>query len=189
MSAHDLPRVLVALEIAAFSRAADGSFVALAPTPDWFTRITSDTTFPFLGHILEEAGLFWRSGEPGSRQWGPCAEVNESGEEYHYMVSALVADGGQYLVFQLDPGADRMRELLQKVRSEALSAERDLASFAAIVAEMRRTNNGVKELLAQLVVSDLTPKQLELVNTLASKCVMLMGGASKLIRATTLPRI
>src|SRR5829696_2956040 len=189
MSAHDLPTVLLALEMAAFKRAADGSFVSIAPTPDWFTRITSDTTFPFLGHILEEAGAFWRRGLPGTRQWGPCAEVNERGEEYHYMVSALLADDGQYLVFQLDPGADRLREVLQKVRSEALSAERDSASFAAIVAEMRGINKGVKELLGQLVVSDLTPQQLELVNALAAKCVALMGGASKLIRATTLPRL
>ena len=189
MSAHELPTVLRALEMAAFKRAADGSFVSIAPTPDWFARITSETTFPFLGHILEEAGAFWRRGLPGSLQWGPCAEVNESGEEYHYLVSALIADDGQYLVFQLDPGADRMRDLLQKVRSEALSAERDSASFTAIVAEMRRTNKSVKEILAQLVVSDLTPLQRELVNTLAAQSVALMGGASKLIRATTLPRL
>ena len=189
MSEHELPVVLSALQMAAFKRAPDGSFVSMAPIPDWFTRITSDTTFPFLGHILEEAGAFWRRGVAGSRQWGPCAEVNESGEEYHYLVSALLTEDGQYLVFQIDPGADRMRDLLQKVRSEALSAERDSASFAAIVAEMRRTNKDVRELLQQLVVSDLTPRQLELVNALAAKCVALMGGASSLIRATTLPRV
>ncbi|MGC4081358.1 MAG: hypothetical protein QM736_04400 [Vicinamibacterales bacterium] len=84
--------------------------------------MTSGDTFPFLGHILEEATAFWKRGMAGRADWGPVAEVDHDGHEYHYIVTALIADGRQYLVFQLDPGAERMREVLQKVRSEALSA-------------------------------------------------------------------
>lgn len=189
MSEHRLATVLHSLQTAAFTRLPDGSFEPLAPPPDWFRRITAETTFPFLGHILAEAAAFWQRGTPGSTEWGPCAEVNEDGVEYHYMVSAIVADGGQYLVFQLDSGADRMREVLQKVRSQALSAEQDAASYEAVVAEMRRTNKDVKELLQLLVVSNLTPPQLELINKLAAKSVDLIGSASRLIRATTITRV
>jgi hypothetical protein len=189
MSAESLTTLLPALDMALFERAADGSFTPLAPPPHWFRQVTSDTTFPFLGYILEEAGTFWQRGTAGTTEWGPCAEVNEKGVEYHYRVTALIADGRQYLVFQLDPGADRMREVLQKVRSQALSAEQDSATHEAVAAELWQANADVKELMKLLLLSNPTPAQLELLNRLATNCVALMGGVAKLIRATTIPRV
>src|SRR5262249_22458651 len=112
--------LLPALEIAAFERRKDGSFSPVAAPPAWFNRIIADGVFPFLGHILEEANQFWTSRAPGRRDWGPCAELDESGTEFHYIVSALTAGDRQYLVFQLDPGSDRMRQMLQQVRERAL---------------------------------------------------------------------
>jgi len=179
-----LSKLLPAMATAAFLRRTDGSFVALAPLPAWFTRIASDTTFPFLGHILEEAQTFWRSGVQGSNDFGPCAADDESGAEFHYKVTALSAEGSQYLVFQLDPGADRMREVLQKIRNEGLSAERDASSHEAVATELRTINKDIKDLLRLLLTSNPTPEQTERLNTLAALCVRQMGGVTKLIRAT-----
>lgn len=121
--ADDLAGTLLpALEIAAFARAADGSFTSIAPVPPWFGRLVADTTFPFLGHILEEATQFWATGAEGFREFGPCAEVDEAGVEYHYKVIAVSARGPQFLLFQRDPAADRLRDVLQKAREHALDA-------------------------------------------------------------------
>ena len=116
--------LLSALQIAAFERTADGSFRAVAALPAWFARLGRDGTFPFLGYILEEAVAFWAARTNGVRQWGPCVDVNEAGGEFHYQVKAVTVGERGYLVFELDQGAERMREVLQKVRSEALDATR-----------------------------------------------------------------
>jgi hypothetical protein len=124
MSDDVLKALVPALGIAAFERREDGSFGAVAPLPRWFERLAGDGTFPFLGHILEEAGVYWNKKEGGkSHEWGPCAEVDEAGKEFHYTVTALTVAGRKYLVFRLDPGSDRMQQMLQKVRDQALAAE------------------------------------------------------------------
>jgi hypothetical protein len=124
MTADIAELLLPALQIAAFERMADGSFRALAPAPAWFERLGRDGTFPFLGHILEEAVQFWSTRTDGVRQWGPCVEVNERGAEFHYRVKALTHGHHAFLVFELDEAAERIREVLQKVRSDALEAAR-----------------------------------------------------------------
>jgi hypothetical protein len=125
MSRDDLARLLPALDIAAFERNAEGSFEPVAPLPPWFSRLGRDGSFPFLGHILEEAVTFWSVRTDGVRAWGPCADVDEQGNEVHYLVKAVTIGLNAYLVFQIDEAADRMRKVLQKVRSEALENERN----------------------------------------------------------------
>ena len=115
--------LLTALGIAAFERDAKGGFQSLAALPTWFTRLPRDGTFPFLGHILEEASAFWNSGADGLREWGPCVEVDDSGSEFHFLVKAIRASTRTYLVFQVDEGAERLRQVLQKVREDALAKE------------------------------------------------------------------
>lgn len=122
MTDDALSILLTALDIAAFERVPESGFRPLAPPPAWFGRLSRDGTFPFLGHILPEAQAFWNSGAEGLRQWGPCAELGEDGREFHYLVKALTVQTRAYLVFQLDESAERMREVLQKVRSDALAA-------------------------------------------------------------------
>src|SRR5262245_49608647 len=124
--------ILSAMGIAAFERQTDGSFSPVNPPPAWFMRIVGAGTFPFLGHILKEANQFWEDRSPGRRDWGPCAEVDESGMEFHYTVAAITADAKQYLVFQLDPGSDRVREVLQQVREQSLAAAQDGRGDATI---------------------------------------------------------
>ena len=82
MSDDLLKSLIPALDIAAFERRDDGSFGSIAPVPPWFTRLASDTAFPFLGHILEEANRFWLAGQHGVYEWGPVAETNEAGAEF-----------------------------------------------------------------------------------------------------------
>jgi hypothetical protein len=113
------------LDIAAFEREPAGGFRSLAPMPAWFMRVSRDGTLPFLGHILEEAHVFWDAAAEGVREWGPCADVDEAGKEFHYRVKALRVGASAYMVLQIDDGADRLRELLQKVRNDALIAARN----------------------------------------------------------------
>ena len=124
MADDALSALLPALGIAAFERAPGGSFSSLAPLPSWFPRLGRDGTFPFLGHILEEANAFWDSHVEGVREWGPCADVDENGREFHYRVKALTLATRAYLVFQFDEGAEQVREILQKVRGDALASGR-----------------------------------------------------------------
>ena len=143
MSDVTLNTLLPALDLAVFERRGDGSFKSIADRPAWFDRLVADPTFPFLGHILEEAKVFWNSGETGRREWGPVAEVDESGSEFHYKVTAVGSDARQLLVFQLDLGADQVREVLQKVRTDMLVAEQRAGSDArmrkAHLSELRQS--------------------------------------------------
>src|SRR5687767_10738743 len=68
MTDNSLATLLTALDIAAFEPGTEGGFQSLAPLPTWFTRLGRDGTFPFLGHILEEANVFWNSGADGLRE-------------------------------------------------------------------------------------------------------------------------
>ena len=126
MSDELLKALLPALGMAAFERHVDGSFRALAPTPRWFERLAGDGTFPFLGHILEEATRHWNKGDAAKpREWGPSAETDEAGHEFHYIVTALTLSGRNVLIFSLDTASDRMQNVLQKVRDQALAAEQE----------------------------------------------------------------
>jgi hypothetical protein len=122
MTDQSFSTLLTALDIVAFERQPDGAFRRLAAPPPWFASLTRDGTFPFLGHILEEAQTFWNSGREGVCQWGPCADVDDDGAEFHYIVKALRINLAAFLVFQRDDSAERVRDVLQKVRSEALAA-------------------------------------------------------------------
>jgi hypothetical protein len=189
MSDHPLSAVLPAIEIAAFQRLPDGSFSSIAPPPKWFGRLVADATFPFLGHILEEARQFWGGGTTGALAWGPCAEVDEAGREFHYKVTAVTAGGNQYLLFQLDPGSDQMRDVLQKVRERDLAAEREESDAHAIRAalqkEVRRIGEDIQALLRQLAGGNLTESQLEAWKALPPKVDELMSRADTLVRAAS----
>jgi len=124
MSDDLLKELLPALGIAAFERHVDGSFRALTTIPRWFERLAGDGTFPFLGHILEEATRHWNKGDAAKpREWGPSAETDEAGHEFHYMVTALTLSGRHLLIFSLDTASDRLQKMMQKVREQALAAE------------------------------------------------------------------
>jgi hypothetical protein len=116
-------------------------------------------------------------------------EVNEAGQEFHYKVVAVAADSAQYLVFQLDPAADQVRQILQKVRTEALAAERDAATYEAASASLHHAHLDIKDLVDRLWRSDPTPAQRELLNRLTTACVSVMGGVADLIRSTTVRRV
>ena len=142
MSDDMLNALLPALDLAVFERRDDGSFKSIAARPAWFGRLVADPTFPFLGHILEEANQFWATNLVGKREWGPVAEVDESGQEFHYKVIAVSTDDAQFLVFQLDVGSDQVRHVLQQVRTGMLAAEQragaDAAAQKANLTDLRR---------------------------------------------------
>jgi hypothetical protein len=172
MSDDLVTKLLPAMDIAAFKRSPEGSFALIAPPPRWFAGLVDDTTFPFLGHILEEATTFWQRGTTGCREWGPCAEVNEVGREFHYRVLAVNAEAGQFLVFELDSGADRMREVLQKVREQALAnpASDVQVRLSRVQHVVRRTSDRIQELLRPLLASGLRDPQFELWKKLSAVC-------------------
>jgi hypothetical protein len=179
----DEASVLTAMAIAAFERNQDGSFSPLAPLPAWFMRIVADGTFPFMGHILEEANQFWRSGSPGRQDWGPCAEVDESGAEFHYTVAAVSERDREYLVFQLDPGSDRMREVLQRERERALAAGHDSRSDSRAAAGVRQTAGEIRTLVESLQAVSSANTAIQVHRAVAAKCDELVRAVDELVRA------
>lgn len=173
MADQELTTLMPAMEIAAFRRRPDGAFAPLAPHPVWFAGLIADATFPFLGHILEEAVQFWESGATGRRDWGPCEEVDEAGRPFHYKVTALSAAGGQYLLFQLDPESDRMREALQRVRADALAATYQSSAEAdtllAVQSEVQRVTSEIGELARQIPGASSRGAQEKLASTLSER--------------------
>jgi len=123
MSDDHVALLLNALGIVAFERDAEGAFRPLVQPPPWFGALSRDGTFPFLGHILEEATAFWTTGSNGVRAWGPCAEVAADGKEFHYLVKAANVGARTYLLFQVDESVDQLRAVLQAVRSDALKRQ------------------------------------------------------------------
>lgn len=173
MSEPLLTDLLPALQIAAFARSADGSFSTASPTPAWFARLVKDTTFPFLGHILEEARQFWDSGAPGFREFGPCAEVDESGAEFHYKVIAVSTAGIQYLLFQPDAATDRMRDVLQKARELSLRAGEDsrtTAALALLQKEARMAAAEIGELIEQMRRARPQQDKSKVLDDIAARC-------------------
>ena len=116
-----LAGLLYTMGVAVFERRPDGAFVSVTEPPPWFSAMKSDATFPFLGHILRRLPSSGTATWSGRQDWGPCAEVDDHGKEFHYKVTAVQAEERQYLTFQLDCDSDRVREMLQKVREKALA--------------------------------------------------------------------
>lgn len=188
MSDDLLKTLLPALDIAVFERRSGGSFAAVAPPPAWFSRLTADMTFPFLGHILEEANDFWRRRDESPREWGPCVGVDEAGQEFHYKVVATIAGGGQYLLFQLDRGSDWVRGVLQKVRQQALVSEQnagDGGPLAAAQKDVRDAVNEIRDLSARMAGAVGAEERADLRRTLSDTCDRLQNGLDTLIRSLT----
>jgi hypothetical protein len=186
-----LKTLLPALDIAVFERRSGGSFAAVAPPPPWFSRLTADMTFPFLGHILEEANDVWRHRDAARREWGPCAEVDDTGQEFHYTVVATVVDGRQYLLFQLDRGSDWIRGVLQKVRQQALASEQGHGSRDALTAlqlELRAAVSELRDLSARMAASSRADERADLRQRVSAACDGLLNGVDALIRSLTASR-
>jgi hypothetical protein len=165
--------LFAALGIAAFARGGDGAFSAIAPIPAWFAHLVGDGTFPFLGYILEEAGGFWSAGTEGPKDFGPCAEVDEAGREFHYTVTAVSAAGKQYLLFQLDPAADRLREVLQKARELSLRVDGDgraRSAFTILHKEAAAAADEIRELTGRLRRGQPSPADQPILQEIAACC-------------------
>ena len=181
MSEEVLSALLPALGYAVFARGADGTFAALAPPPGWFTRL-GDATFPFLGHILEEATDFWRGGTSGFQEWGPCAEVDPSGVEFHYKVIAYNVANRQLLLFHLDAESDHMRQVLSVVRTQSLMAEQNRGAYSMSAMDIRLIREEIQRILGKLLGSGVTEAQTDLLRKLSSRCDELSHGTEKLIK-------
>ena len=163
MSNDRLPELLSAIDLAAFERSRDGSFRSIAPPPPWFARLSGDPTFPFLGHILEEAMQFWSARIAGKREWGPCAEVDEHGKQFHYRVVAVNSADTAYLLFALDGGSEEMRDVLQRVRQQMLDAEQAHG-------EIRRAAGELRALAGAVTASTSDESRHTLASSLSEKC-------------------
>ncbi len=72
---------------------------------------------------MPQARQFWSEPRADRLTWGPCAEVDPEGREFHFTVSALSLPDRKFLVFELDRSAEPMRALLQKAREQALARQ------------------------------------------------------------------
>ncbi len=124
MSTDALQAVVSALEIGIFEQTPDGAFASVGTPPAWMAAFSRNPTFPFLGSFLTQARQFWSEPRADRLTWGPCAEVDPEGREFHFTVSALSLPDRKFLVFELDRSAELMRTLLQKAREQALADSR-----------------------------------------------------------------
>jgi len=124
MSSDALQAVLSALEIGVFEQGPDGGFTSVGAPPTWMAAFSRNPTFPFLGSFLPQARQFWAEPRTDRLTWGPCAEVDSEGREFHFTVSALSLPDRKFLVFEIDRHAESMRALLQKAREQALGQGR-----------------------------------------------------------------
>jgi len=185
----DLKALLAAIDIAAFRRDADGSFTPVAPLPAWFGRLVRDPTFPFLGHILEEAADFWARDEAGYREFGPCAEVNDAGREFHYRVVAVTAPGASYLLFRLDADAERLRDVLQTVREKALvESTLPVADASVLQNVVRVRGEDIHGLLRRVLATAPSPEQRELWSAISSALDSMMARVDALASSSQRPR-
>jgi hypothetical protein len=182
--------LLSAIGIAAFERGGDGSFRSITPVPPWLQRLVSDSTFPFLGHVLTEADAFWATGTEPSSEWGPSAATDETGAEFHYKVIAVsLGPGRHYILFTLDRETDRIREILQTVRSQALASEPDpggRAALAEVQREVRQIRMKIHERVLQLL-GRATSTQLEALREISVCCDSLLDRVDALVRTSTAP--
>jgi hypothetical protein len=182
-----------ALDIAAFERQPGGSFSPLTTLPQWFGRLAGDGTFPFLGHILEEANEFWESRSTGRRDWGPCAEVDPAGSEFHYYVTAVMIGYQQFLCFQLDPGSDRLREVLQKVREAALADGHGLhddvagEKLTSAKGQVQQAADDLHLQVRRLLGEDPADARLEPWKSVSATCEELVRRVDRLVRAASPP--
>ena len=123
MSDDALQAVVTALDIGIFEQGADGAFISVGTPPAWMAAFSRNPTFPFLGSFLPQARQFWSEPRADRLTWGPCAEVDPEGREFHFTVSAVSLPDRKFLVFELDRHAESMRALLQKAREQALAAQ------------------------------------------------------------------
>ncbi len=131
MNADALAAVVSALEIGIFEQGPDGGFSSLGTPPAWMAAFNRNPTFPFLGSFLPQAQQFWSEPRVDRLTWGPCAEVDPDGREFHFTVTALSLPGRKILVFELDRHAEPMRAVLQKAREQALAHGRQTSAHAA----------------------------------------------------------
>jgi hypothetical protein len=124
-----LEAALSALEIGVFAEDGSGGFLAVGPVPAWMAAFARNPSFPFLGAFLSQARHFWKEPQSGRLTWGPAVEVNERGEEFHFLVSAISLPSRKLLVFELDRAAEPMRAVLQKVREQSLAASEGARTF------------------------------------------------------------
>ena len=182
-----LAGLLQAMDMVVFERRPDGAFVTITEPPRWFALMNADLRFPFLGHILAEAGDFWDRRVPGVQDWGPAAELDEHGKEFHYKVMAVQAEERQYLVFQLDRGSERMRETLQKVREKALAEGTRAKRTTAAASEARRTGTDLYDLLGRLRATGLSQAQNDIVAELTDVCDELLMSIDRVARSSQAP--
>jgi PAS domain S-box-containing protein len=132
---RDISGLFVALDLAVLQQQVDGSFLAIAPFPDWFLKFRStgsdeapfriEEIFLFLEPFLIEARRVWEAEASGRIQSGPWTEPDSNGEELALIATALLCAGQRILLIERLTGEFEERQrLLQKAREGSLTIER-----------------------------------------------------------------
>ncbi len=157
MNDPDLIRVLIELGVGVMEQHPEGTFTVVGRMPPWLTRLVPDwpgdtplviqERLPFLESFLPDAQEFWTEKGEGRLRSGLCAEVDESGGEYHYEVSALCVGERRLLLFELRKDFEETREILQKARQNLLDyelLERTQRALERSQAELRKAKDAAE---------------------------------------------
>jgi len=152
-----LGQVLAELGVAVMEQNRAGTFAPVGEMPAWFYRLfrgwTGNTPLaiqehlPFLESFLPDAQDFWSGNGEGRLRSGLCAEVDESGNEFHFEVSALCIGGRRLLLFEQRKDFEETREVLQKARQNLLDyelLERTQRALERSQAELRKAKDAAE---------------------------------------------
>ena len=150
-----VPQALAALDALALEELPEGRLRLLAGWPPWLAQVCGPTAAgggpipaehlsPFLEHFLTDARSLWDAEEAAHLSSGPWSETLGDAE-LTLEATAVAAPGGRrlLLVRSLHAAAERLQDLLQRARDNALDHRRMLREIQK------------KEILLSCIVHDL----------------------------------
>ena len=182
MNEEVLSALLPALGFAVFVRGADNSFTPITPPPSWFTRL-GNVTFPFLGHILEEANQFW---DGGARRTAGVGPVRGGGSQRQgvplqsHRPDRRRADSA--CCFISTPNRIASAKCCPRSERESLATEQSRNATSMSAMEVRLIREEIHRILGKLLGTNATEVQIELLRKLSSRCDELALGTERLIR-------
>jgi hypothetical protein len=132
--------------------------------------------------------------EAGRLKSGRCAEVDETGREFHFEVSAITVEGRQFLLFERASEAEEVRDVLQKARELALEREslgRALDELRAAVTvlgpagrEVQSSTRAILDVVDRLADTEPSPVQQSLLQELRGASAYLQASVDAMVRTS-----
>jgi hypothetical protein len=187
-----LSGLLAALDTVVFERLPNRVFIQLTPSPGWFSEafgsasagspITLAQAFPALDPFLSDAETAWLRRQ-SSASWSEPFAITTSEGEVLLRAAAITVGEHPVLTIERLSGLADPRPLLQTARTKELERERTTARLGAL----RGPADALHATVQQLIATELTGQQRELVEALRRSIEQMVAVADGRQRATERP--